>query len=432
MALDTLAVDKTEVPTPTALVRAAVEALTAQFFEPLSVGELLRDAWSGATAALIRAGRSVVSPAPHYPADPVAAYVLHDKTFPTLESQAVRHLSLDDLTTAALEELLVRRRDGHTHLLPRGQFLPVETDPTCLAGWASRTFGMVLTDTPPLTVADVVPRGPAQQAGLRRGQAVLTINGQPVAHLRRLQAAARLDWEPGAVNRLSVQTPGRESVDLELRSELVRMPFTTLLPSAVGLLRLDGFSSSATETAAVRSALLGFEQAKALGWAIDMRWSGGGESVQLSRLLVNEGRLFSRQRHDALHLPDGTVLPMRQDVYLDGTALPFQRPLVVLIGPGSVSGAESFAGPMRAHRRATLIGERTAGVCGVVRSVNLDPGWTICVATHHTDFGPEEWRLNRIGVTPDVLVSPTLEDEAAGRDPQLETAIEILLADAVA
>jgi C-terminal processing protease CtpA/Prc len=142
--------------------------------------------------------------------------------------------------------------------------------------------------------------------------------------------------------------------------------------------------------------------------------------------------LFSRQRHDEVHLPDGTVLPMRQDVDFDGTALPFQRPMVVLIGPGSISGAESFAGPMRAHRRATLVGERTAGVCGVVRSVNLAPGWTICVATHHTDFGPEECQLNRIGVTPDVLVSPTLEDEATGRDAQLETAIEILQANAVA
>jgi len=291
---------------------------------------------------------------------------------------------------------------------------------------------MVLTDTSPLTVADVMPRGPAQQAGLRRGQAVLAINEHPVAHLRRLQAAARLDWEPAAVNRLSVRTPGQNSLELELRSELVPMPFTTLLPGPLGLLRMDGISSSETEMAALRAALLGFEQAKALGWVIDMRWSGGGASVQLSQLLVNQGRLFSRQRHDEVHLPDGTVLPMRQDVDFDGTALSFQRPLVVLIGPGSISGAESFAGPMRAYRRATLVGERTAGVCGVVRSVNLAPGWTICVATHHTDFGPEEWQLNRIGVTPDVLVRPTLEDETAGRDPQLEAAIEILRADAIA
>lgn len=418
-------VDQTETLRPTALVRAAVEVLATQFFELLAVSALLREAWAGATAALMRAGRSF-PPSPDYPADTVAAYALHDATFPTLERLADGQMSLDDLTTAALEELLARRRDGHTGLVPRGRFWGVEPNPTSPAGWASRTFGMVLTDTPPLTVADVVPQGPAQRAGLRRGQAVVAINGQPAAHLRQLQAAARLDWQPGAVTRLSVRAPGRESVDVELRSDLVPMPFTQVLPGPFGLLRMDGFSASAAETAALRAALIGFEQAGALGWIIDMRWNGGGPSIELSRLLVNEGRLFSRRRHNEVHLPDGTVLPMRQDIDLDGTALPFQRALVVLIGPGSVSGAESFAGPMQAYGRATLVGERTAGLCGLVRWVHLAPGWTICLASHHTDFGPQEWRLNRIGITPDVPVTPTPNDEAAGRDPQLEMALGIL------
>jgi C-terminal processing protease CtpA/Prc len=73
-----------------------------------------------------------------------------------------------------------------------------------------------------------------------------------------------------------------------------------------------------------------------------------------------------------------------------------------------------------------LVGERTAGACGLVRTVHLASGWIICLATHHTDFGPDEWQLNRIGVAPDVVVAPTQEDESAGRDPQLGTALEIL------
>lgn len=85
-----------------------------------------------------------------------------------------------------------------------------------------------------------------------------------------------------------------------------------------------------------------------------MRWNGGGPSIQLNRVLVDQGRLFSRLRRNDVHLADGTLLPMRQDIDLDGTALSFQRPLVILIGPGSVSGAESFAGPMQAHGRAAL------------------------------------------------------------------------------
>jgi carboxyl-terminal processing protease len=414
------------VPGPTALVRAAVEALETQFFEPLTVPELLRDAWEGATAALTRAGVSPSPAPPAYPADPVAAYSLHAETFPLLERLAERRLSAADLATEALEELLARRRDGHTSLRPGGRWGGAEPDPSSPAGWASRTFGMVMTDRPPLRVADVVPRGPAQQAGLRRGQSVLAINGQPASRLRRPQAAARLDWGPGAVNIVTVRPAGGDTVDLRLRSDVLPMPFTELLPGRFGLLRMDGFSSSPAEAAALRTALTDFERAGALGWIIDMRWNSGGASIQLSRLLVQQGRLFSRQRHNQVRFPDGTGLPMRQDIDFDGTALPFQRPLVVLVGPGSISGAESFAGPMQAYGRATLVGEQTAGMCGVMRSVQLAPGWTICLASHHTDFGPEEWRLNRIGVTPDVVVTPTPDDEAAGRDPQLEAALDLL------
>jgi carboxyl-terminal processing protease len=201
-----------------------------------------------------------------------------------------------------------------------------------------------------------------------------------------------------------------------------------LLPGPFGFLRMDGFAATNAETAALRAAFEGFERAGGRGWIVDMRWNGGGPSIQLSRLLIDKGRLFSRIRHNEVRLPDGTLLPKRQDIDFDGTALPFQRPLVALIGPGSISGAESFAGPMQAYGRATLVGERTAGACGLVRMVHLAPGWTICLATHHTDFGPDEWQLNRIGITPDVVVAPTPDDEAAGRDPQLEAALAILRA----
>jgi hypothetical protein len=54
----------TDAPRPTALVSGAVEVLATQFFEPLAVGDLLRDAREGATAALVIAGRLVVPPPP--------------------------------------------------------------------------------------------------------------------------------------------------------------------------------------------------------------------------------------------------------------------------------------------------------------------------------------------------------------------------------
>jgi C-terminal processing protease CtpA/Prc len=48
------------------------------------------------------------------------------------------------------------------------------------------------------------------------------------------------------------------------------------------------------------------------------------------------------------------------------------------------------------------------------------------VTMRETVFGPDERRFNRVGVPPDVAVSPCLADEESGRDPQLEAALEIV------
>jgi C-terminal processing protease CtpA/Prc len=176
----------------------------------------------------------------------------------------------------------------------------------------------------------------------------------------------------------------------------------------------------------VRAALATFEQSGLLGWIMDLRWNGGGVSIEVSRLLLDNGRIFSRLRRNEARCSDGSTISMREDIDANGTALPFQRPLVILIGAGTVSGAESFTGPLQARGRATLVGERTAGLCGEAHNVTLAPDWELWITAFETVFDPTFGRVNRIGVTPDVVVTPTSEDEAAGRDPQRETALAIL------
>lgn len=417
----TVSAHHTEQPTPTTLVRRAVEELHTRFYEPLDVAGLLRDAWEGAAGALTRANSAPVPLAPAFPADPVAAYRLHAEAFPTLEALASDRTGPAELAAAALRELLARRRDGHTHLMTPLMMERLRPDPG-----GRRDFGLVVTDTPPLTVADALPGGAAQRAGLRRGQRVLAINGRPCTELRRLEALALLDTQDGGTNAVTVRDVDDRTAVVELRGELSPWISSRILPGPFGLLRIDGFAASNAETEELRAALTSFEEAGARGWIVDVRWCGGGSSVRFSRLLVERGHLFARLRHSEARFPDGSLHPAREDIDADGTALPFQRPLVVLVGPGSISGAESLAGPLQALGRATLVGERTAGLCGLFSLVQLAPGWAFVVAARETVFGPEERRFNRVGVPPDVAVVPSAADEAAGRDPQLAAALAIL------
>jgi len=210
-------------------------------------------------------------PVPAYPTDPVSAHARHAETFPALEQFAASRLRPADLTEAALQELLRRRHDGHTFLFSRAMLEHARST----SGRPDGTLGLVLTDTPPLAIADVLPHGPAQRAGLRRGQAVLTINGQPAAHLRRFEASALLDRQAGAANALRVQAVGGEPAEVELRADPLPLLSTEILPGPFGLLRFDSFGPGAELVEAVRAALTAFERARSRPWG-GPHWSASG------------------------------------------------------------------------------------------------------------------------------------------------------------
>ncbi len=108
-------------------------------------------------------------------------------------------------------------------------------------------------------------------------------------------------------------------------------------------------------------------------------------------------------------------------------------PVVVLVNGGSASASEILAGALKDHRGVTLVGTKTFGK-GTVQELHTLESWKgesdaskptlkITIAQWLTPSGAE---IDGKGITPDVEVELTEEDAEAGRDPQLEKAIEIL------
>jgi C-terminal processing protease CtpA/Prc len=130
----------------------------------------------------------------------------------------------------------------------------------------------------------------------------------------------------------------------------------------IGVLRLDALAVpdalqpwvwNASPVAAHVAAVLGeFEQQGMHGWVLDLRGGGGGDLRALANLLVSDGRLFGVLRH-------GATPPAYEEA--SGHALPFQRPLVVLVGGGTISSGEILAAILQAVGRARVVGEQTPG-----------------------------------------------------------------------
>jgi carboxyl-terminal processing protease len=413
-----------EAPTPTVLVRGAARIMLDSFIEELEPGVVFLDAWRGATQALLRAGVAGVPSAPDYPDGFQDAVTVHMQTFPMLERLAEGRITPAQLVQAALREMTAARGDCHTSYLTPEQSQQSRAQ---AAGGEQVRIGFSTskeTLDAPLRVVSVATGSPAAAAGMRRGQEILEINGRSVRGLGAADAGNLIDRREGAPNTLLLRNPsGRMETVVVAPARFTEPPIeSTILPDNIGLIRLTRFESNTRQVDAVRQALEEFEAAGVRGWLFDLRDNPGGSGVSLIPLISlfsERGRLFGNiRRGDVAGWTEAT-----------GNALPFQRPLVFLVGPGSASAGEIMPGVLQARGRAVLVGETTAGCIGSFRSgVGLLDGSELRVTVNEVVLGPDAVRAHRVGVQPNVFARETTPlEEEEGRDPQLDAAVQVLL-----
>jgi carboxyl-terminal processing protease len=400
----------------TALVLAGVQAMLEHYYEPLDAGRLFSDAWDGADAALRQAGVAPVPPAPVFPSDAMAAAALHRDSFPTLEQAAAGRLGSAGLARAALHALAVRRDDPHTSYRSREL---VARDQATRQGDSAVQLGAGFSRTVPPRVVRVPPDSPAERAGLRTGEVVVAVNGVPVSNGAEIPTL--VDVRDGAPNTFTVKdAEGRTQQRVIVATRYVRpIEDHVVVDGRVGVIRLYGFPAMDQVVRRLREAVLEFEREGVRGWVLDLRDNGGGPIetvIAVAALFLDGGPLFEEQHR-------GRTL---QSAAASGTALGVQRPLIALVGPGSFSGGEILPAVLQSRGRAIVVGERTGGGFGSSVSVPLPDGSALNVTTTEVVVGPEKQRLNRIGLSPDVVVARTAADIAAGRDPQLDAAIRLL------
>ncbi|HEY3341652.1 MAG TPA: S41 family peptidase, partial [Anaerolineae bacterium] len=101
-------------------------------------------------------------------------------------------------------------------------------------------------------------------------------------------------------------------------------------------------------------------------------------------------------------------------------------PMVVLVNGGSASAAEIVAGALQDYSRARLVGETTFGKGSVQLPEALSNGGQLRITIQHW-YTPKGRGIHGVGITPDYVVARTAADVAAGRDPQLDAAVNYLL-----
>jgi len=294
-------------------------------------------------------------------------------------------------------------------------------------------------------ITRVEPQSPAARAGLRPGFVLRGVDGESMRRVLRLtermaafQPALRhraheeivvghLNGPAGTRARVSYTDARgrlrRASLPRErLRGEM-SPPFQTMpaqfyefearrLRGGIGYIRFDVFAAPVMDKfcAAVRS------MNDAPGLVIDLRGNRGGLLgliYGMAGLLVESRASFGTMRMRAGAM-EFRAFPQRR---------PYTGQVVVIIDRASVSASEIFAGGLQDMGRALVVGERSAGMTlpSVAREL---PTGAILQYAFAEFISPRGQRLEGRGVTPDFPVRLDRRSLLAGRDAQLETALD--------
>ncbi len=275
-----------------------------------------------------------------------------------------------------------------------------------------------------LTVIAPLDDSPAARAGIRSGDAILSIDGKAIGSAPLDTTIARIRGEPGTVVRLGIGREGLENpLDLEIERAMVTVHSVrhSMLEPGIGYLRISQFSdTTGADTHAALAALVEEAGGSLRGLVLDLRNNPGGvldAAVEVSDAFLDQGTIVSAE---------GRSPESRFRMEAMGGDLVGGAPVAVLVNGGSASAAEIVAGALKDNGRAKLLGQKTFGKGSVQTVLPLEDGQALKLTTS-LYFTPSGVSIHEKGIEPDVAL-PEPEPAARGPAPEGEADPEILAA----
>lgn len=270
-----------------------------------------------------------------------------------------------------------------------------------------------------LTIIAPLEDSPAQKAGLKAGDMVISINGESTAGMNIDEAVKKIRGPKGEKVILTIAREGLyELKDIEIIRDtiIIKSVKTKSLEDDIMLIELFNFNDETKE--AFNKAINETLTMNPAGIILDLRNNPGGyleTSIEIASEWVKEGIVVSELDNKGEKI----------DYEAKGRSAFKNYPTVVLVNGGSASASEIVAGALKYHNKAVIVGEKTFGKGSVqaLRSFSDGSSLKVTIAKWLT---PDGVSINDEGIEPDIEVEYSWEDFEAGNDPQMEKAIEIL------
>lgn len=292
-------------------------------------------------------------------------------------------------------------------------------------------------------IVEPIEGSPALTAGLKKDDVILAINGKSTADMSDEATVTAIRGLRGTTVKVKIERliPNKNPkeaddtrrdgsadgtfkvLEFDIKRDIIAMHPVKLqwLPQNIAWLRLDEFNkkSDVEMGQALKDIEAGNEGAPAKGLILDMRNNPGGlldAAVSIGSRFIPTGPIvFTRER-------DGNERSLNAE---KARFMNLKLPVVVLINRYSASAAEIVTGALKDKNAATVVGETTFGKASVQVLIELKNGGALVLTTAKY-LTPSKTDISEKGISPDVAVKSSDEDEKTGRGAQLQKAVAII------
>ena len=256
-------------------------------------------------------------------------------------------------------------------------------------------------------IIQVLPGGPADLAGVRAGDIIVAIDGQPTAGRSRSDVIHLLRGTVLSTVEVGIDHPGTAvSRYYRLQRTLIVEPTVTLSrDNGIAIFHISSFNQNTTQQLVEDLDAVKRDIGPQLhGIVLDLRGDTGGlldQAVSLSDVFIAKGPIVATI---------GRNPASRQFFEASGDSLAPRIPIVVLVNAGSASASEIVAAALQDSGRAVIVGTASYGK-GTVQTVLRLPNNGELTLTWAQLVAPAGYLLNTHGVVPTVCTSDLGNDD---------------------
>jgi carboxyl-terminal processing protease len=255
----------------------------------------------------------------------------------------------------------------------------------------------------------VLPDSPAEHAGIKANDRIVSVDGTATSTLTREQVVRRLRGAPGTQVLVGIERPGLgQALALSVSRGHIVLPTVAMHhEGGVAVFRIASFNQETADQLVEAIAKAHKEMGgMPRGIVLDLRDNPGGlldQSIKVSSLFLDGGLVVSTV---------GRVPESKQRFYAAPTHVTDGIPVAVLVNGGSASASEIVAAALQDTGRAVVIGTASFGK-GTVQNVLELPNEGELTVTWARLITPEGYILHEHGVVPTVCTTNLNDDDSS-------------------